>query len=49
MDAQLAQKYIFDLAKTLKTTIIQSEKLCGMMYVEYEPPMIEGPLTDQPN
>ena len=44
-----AQEYIIALAKSLNTVVIQEKDMHGMMYVEYEPPIIEGPFLDQPN
>jgi len=38
-----AQDYIDKLAIKLNTKVVQKPCLAGMMYVEYEPPMIEGP------
>ncbi len=42
-----AQNHINQLAQTLNTKVVQKKNMPGMMYVEYNPPMIEGPLLDQ--
>lgn len=37
------QEHIDKLARDLNTIVVQEPGKPGMMYVEYEPPMIEGP------
>lgn len=37
------QEHVIELALELDTTVIQAPNMPGMMFVEYEPPLIEGP------
>lgn len=43
------QEHINKLATELGTKVTQGKNLPGMMFVEYEPPAVEGPLLDQKN
>lgn len=45
----LIQYYIEEIAKALNTKIVQAVDMPGMMFVEYDPPVIEGPCLNQPD
>lgn len=38
------QNHVLELAKLLNTKVVQLPRMAGMMFVEYEPPKIEGPV-----
>jgi hypothetical protein len=40
------QSHIDNLARTLGCKLIQKPNLPGMMYIEFEPPYIEGPIIE---